>query len=357
MMFCKRGPFVEKVEASGIETVILPYEIVEKKKLMMPGSIRRNITASLAIKRWIQTQRVDAVQCSDVFSLLLLLPALVWTRVPVVYSVIVFYGKWRSRVFNLFALFFVDRIVTNSQAVKDDLEKKTIGLGRKMTVAYNGVDPSLFFPRSLDERQNIRRRLGLPIDKRIVGFVGRFEVWKGHLTFLGAAERLLALRNDVMFLMVGGAITQEVAPQVGRYRERVVRYIGAHDFGKCLLVWDERDDIPEIMSAIDVLVCSSDYEPFGLVALEGHACGIPVVAGRTVGAMEVLKDKAGVFVAEPCDPDSFARSIAGALDYARNAPGNASDVPNPGAVSGEMRQSWPLYARAFERLYESVVCP
>jgi len=356
MMFCKQGPFVQKVEACGIEAVILPYEIVEKKRLIMPGSIWRNITASLAIKRWVHVQGVDVVQCSDVFALLLLLPSLVLTRIPVVYSVIVFYGRWRSWFFNFLALLFVDRIVVNSQAVKDDLAKKTIGLSSKMTVVYNGVDPTLFFPRRDDERQSIRRRLGLPVDRSIVGFVGRFEVWKGHLTFLGAAERLLASRSDVLFLMVGGAITQEVAPQVRKYREEVVQWIESRNFDGRLLAWGERDDIPEIVPVLDVLVCPSDYEPFGLVALEGYACGIPVVASRTVGAMEVLKREAGVFAAEPRDPDSFASSIAKALDYSRTMHGNASNAQPVGALSHELRHSWQQYARAFEQLYESVVC-
>ena len=51
------------------------------------------------------------------------------------------------------------------------------------------------------------------------------------------------------------------------------------------------------MTSADVLVVPSIYEPFGIVALEGMATGVPVVASQVGGLAEVIDhDKTGVFV-------------------------------------------------------------
>lgn len=351
-MFNKKGPFVDKVEEIGVETVMVPFDIVERKKLLSPSSIRRNVKASFEIKRYIRTQNIDVIQCSDVFSLLLLLPTLLLWRRPVIYSIIVFYSTLRCWFFNLFAICFIDQIVTNSKAVKEDLLRKTIGLKHKTQVAYNGVDSLVFYPRSAEERQQVRSKLGLPLEKKIIGFVGRFEVWKGHVTFLEAAKLLIGTRDDLFFFIAGGAITRDVAPEVARYRNNVMNRIEEIQFKERLMLLDHRDDIPEIMAAMDVYVCSSDYEPFGLVALEAVASGVPVVASRTVGAMEVIGGMEGVFLAKPRDPRSFVRLTEQALRFARDREDRNAAKPT---VTTSNQFTWRQYAVTFEQLYLAAV--
>ncbi|MBI4548630.1 MAG: glycosyltransferase family 4 protein [Ignavibacteriae bacterium] len=353
LMFNKGGPFVEKVHSSGFETVILPYVVVEPKKLLLPKVIWSNVKASLMIKRFIQRREIDVIQCSDVFSLILLLPTLLSKRIRVIYSVIIFYSTLRCRLFNLFALLFIDYIVVNSKAVSNHLASRTLGLRNKITVAYNGVDSAVFFPRTDKEKMNVRKKLGLPIDKRIIGFIGRFEVWKGHLTFLEAAQRLLHSRDDLFFLIVGGPITQAVAPQVSRYYNMVMDQMKQMKFNGNLKLLDHREDIPELLSALDVYVCSSDYEPFGLIGLEAYESGIPVVASSSVGAVEVLSGKEGVFIAEPKNPSSFIERIQDALAYSDNNR-TRSDRSGDSGQNAAVLPTWRQYAQTFEQLYEKV---
>jgi glycosyltransferase involved in cell wall biosynthesis len=232
--------------------------------------------------------------------------------------------------------------------VKQGLLHKTVGLGGKTSVAYNGVDRFIFHPRPDEDRKKVCRALSLPPGKKIIGFVGRYEVWKGHETFLETVRRLLAERGDLFFLIVGGAITEEVAPQVRRYRDAILSRIRTMNLNGSLLMLGHRDDIPEIMAALDVYVCSSDYEPFGLVVLEAYESGVPVVISRTVGATEVLKHWEGVFIAEPRDASSFASCIAEALEYANRRRSDEPADHTPGTLS------WRDYARTFEQLYASV---
>ncbi|MBI3364622.1 MAG: glycosyltransferase family 4 protein, partial [Ignavibacteriae bacterium] len=182
-------------------------------------------------------------------------------------------------------------------------------------------------------------------EKKVIGFIGRYEVWKGHLTFVEAAYQLLRSRDDLCFLMIGGPITSRVAPQVSRYQEEVLRKVRQMGLNGKLIVWDHRNDIAEIMAALDVFVCPSDYEPFGLVVLEAWESGLPLVVTRTVGAIEVLKGKLGIIVAEPRNTTSFVDGIERALSIP------LSDISGK-RVYGE--HGWQSYARQFEALYEKV---
>lgn len=348
-MFNMGGPLVDELERAGIETVIFPYVVAQPRTLLLPANIVRNIRAAFALKRLAREREIDVIQCSDVFTLLLLIPTLAALRTPVVYSIIVFYSRLRCWLFNLLALAFVSRIVANSLRVREDLLNKTAGLGTMTSVAYNGVDPLLFYPRSAADRVSIRERLSLPVDKCLIGLIGRFEVWKGHRSFVDAARILSQQRPDLRFVFIGGAITERVAPHVARYRDSVIAQIGGAGLADQVIMLGHRDDVPELMAALDVCVCPSDEEPYGMVVPEAVASGIPVVASRTVGALEVVRDLPGVFIAEPRNPESLAGKIAEAIDFSRGtgaAPHSAVDQLPAG------RFRWQEYAGEFEKLYD-----
>lgn len=347
MLFNKDGPFVEKLRAAGIETVIIPFAVAKPLSLLKPQNIIKNWKASLQILDLVRDRQVSIVQCSDVYALLLLIPSLLRFRLKMVYNLIIFYSVLRYWFFNILTFLFIDRIVATSNIVKNDLLKKTLWLQNKTDVIYNGVDTSVFYPRIESEKLRLRSKLGLPQRKVIVGFVGRFEVWKGHLTFLEAAQILLRQRQDLFFLIVGGAITQEVAPQVSIYRNVFLERLNKAKISDHMMLLDHRDDIADIMSSLDVFVCPSDYEPYGLVVLEAYKCGIPIVASNTVGATEVLIGEEGVFLVEPKNPSSLASRIIDALENGKQHNGLQKE-------RNQLDLSWRSYAAKFEELYSSI---
>jgi len=81
-----------------------------------------------------------------------------------------------------------------------------------------------------------------------------------------------------------------------------------------------RDDIPDIIADLDILVhASSRPEPFGLVIIEGMACGKPVVATAAGGVTEIIEDNVnGVLV--PCeDSRAIARAVVELLENRERA--------------------------------------
>ncbi|MBI4811525.1 MAG: glycosyltransferase family 4 protein [Ignavibacteriales bacterium] len=347
VIFNKSGPLVEKLGKIGIQTTIIPFVVAMLQQCIIPRIFWSNFKASLEIKRYIKRQQIDIIQCSDVLSLLLLFPAMFFNRITVVFSVIFFYERLRALLLNLLSIFGVKYIVTLSSMVMTDLEKKTFGLKKKFKLIYWGVDTSQFYQRTDEEKQRLRVKLGLPIDKKIIGFVGRYEVWKGHETFLIAASQLSKTRGDLFFLIVGGAMTEDIVPSVVRYRKKVLQRIDELKLQDYLTVWGHRDDIPDIMASLDVFVCPSDQEPFGLVVLEALASRIPTVLSNTVGAFEVVKDVPNVYIAEPKDPQSFVNQIIKALEDNNK---NRYILLNHSITS---RLTWSEYTMQFEKLYRA----
>ena len=75
-----------------------------------------------------------------------------------------------------------------------------------------------------------------------------------------------------------------------------------------------RNDIPELLAAADLLVVPSRWEGFGIVAAEGMAAGVPIVASAVDGLVEVVGD-AGVLV-----PPSDVQSLRAAIESLRDDP-------------------------------------
>lgn len=341
----QEGEFQKKLESIGVEVILVQFETVMLRRLINPWVMWKNLKGALAIKGVIVTRPIELVHCSDLLSLFLLLPAYFRTRIPIVYNVIMFYTIGQKMLLALLARLMSVRLVANSAAVKNSLSESASSIRHPITVAYNGVDTTFFHTRPKAERRRIRKQLDLPLDKSIVGLVARYEVCKGHDTYLEAASTLCRQRADLFFLIVGKGTTERSVPRVARYRNRIQERIRELNLGDRLKEFDHTDDIPRFVSALDVLVCSSDAEPYGLVVLEGYASGVPVVASKTVGALEVLKEEKGIFICEPMDAISLSERILAALDSGRQKP----------RAQKLKELSWKNYARQMEQVYDEVL--
>lgn len=342
------GPLVERLLALDVEVIKIPFITTMLQKLIKPSLFMHNLKASFILKKMLKEKDIKIVQCSDVLSLLLLIPSLLTKKFKLVYSVIFFYEQIRAFVFNIIALCCVDKIVTLSDSVTKDLLHKTIGLDKKILRIYWGVETAKYYPRSIEEKIIIRKKLNLPLDKNIIGFIGRYDVWKGHHTFIDAAIDLMMSRNDLIFIIVGGAPTADMIPEVNVYHKSVINKIAHFNDSKRLIIFDHTDDVPEIMSALDVFVCSSDSEPFGLVVLEALACGIPTVVSETVGAVEILNEAKGVCLALHKNPKSFAQAIECALQYSSL---KTDFVTENRPILSQF--GWQEYAKQYQDLYIS----
>ncbi|KEO54703.1 hypothetical protein TP2_17360 [Thioclava pacifica DSM 10166] len=167
-------------------------------------------------------------------------------------------------------------------------------------VLRNGVDGASFRPPSPAERATARSGLGLPADAKVVTSVGRLHCgMKGTDDFLRVFAKLGPHWNG----LVAGT---------GPDRDRLERL--AFDLGIRDRVYFAGlvDPVLSAYHAADVLAITSHYEPFGLIAVEALASGVPVVGLECQGGVvEILKDTEQMMVAGR-DLDAMAQAIEAA---------------------------------------------
>lgn len=189
-----------------------------------------------------------------------------------------------------------------SQGVKDYLVEQ-IGLDpAKVRVMHNGVDLARIHRHR--PRAEVRRELGLAEGVQAVGLVARLDHWgKGHREFFTALANLKD-RYPVEGLIIGG----------GR-REAEMRHLAA-EMGLTGRVHflGQRDDVPDLLAALDIFVLPSHSEGVSLALLEAMAAGLPVIASRVGGLPEVVTDGDNGLLIPPKDPEALAAALARLLD-------------------------------------------
>ncbi len=182
-----------------------------------------------------------------------------------------------------------------------------------IVVVPPGVDAQRFRPLAADERADVRRRLGLDPDGRVIVGVSRLVPRKGFDTLLKAASRLVATRPDLEVAIAGGGRDRQRLERVAAEQQAPVRFLGR--------VPD--DDLPSVYAAGDVfaMLCRDrwgglEQEGFGIVFLEAAACGVPQVAGHSGGSDEAVVDGVTGRVVHGDDPLAVAAALAPMLDDA-----------------------------------------
>jgi UDP-glucose:(heptosyl)LPS alpha-1,3-glucosyltransferase len=165
----------------------------------------------------------------------------------------------------------------------------------RIRVIYNGIDLQRF-SRSAESRTAIRRQFNIPLDARLLLFVGHEFHRKGLAHVIDAVDRL---GDDTWLLVVGSddpAPYRKLSPEV---QQRLI-FAGV------------RSDLPQLYSAADAFVLPTAYETFSLVCMEAMACALPVFATAAGGIEEYLKDGVNGFQIK-MDAGDIATKLAAAF--------------------------------------------
>lgn len=173
-------------------------------------------------------------------------------------------------------------LIARMDAVVATSDRSGAYLERPHRVVRHGIDTETFRPAS--DKPALRRRLGLPVEARLVGCFGRIRDSKGTDLFVDAMLGLLTSYPGAVGLVMGRATSRDRA-FAAALRDRVAGSALSHR----LRFLDEvaTHETPDFYAALDLYVAPQRWEGFGLTPLEAMASGVPVVATR-VGAFEEL---------------------------------------------------------------------
>jgi len=187
-----------------------------------------------------------------------------------------------------------DRAVAPSTAVYEGLLQTGIPK-EKIVLIPNGVIP--VDVGSGQERSTLRARYGIGKAELAVGIVARLETEKGHKYFLEAAAKCLQERDDLRFIIAGtGALAEALKRQAGAIRDHVT-FTGFVD------------DIAGLYQALDISVCASMEEAFGLSVAEAMSAGLPVVVTDCGGCLDLAKNEETGIVVPKASGDALAGGI------------------------------------------------
>lgn len=210
------------------------------------------------------------------------------------------------------------------------------GVGNIRTVDL-GVDIEHFAPAG-KTKGSIRRELGLPVESRVLLYVGRLAAEKNVATLCDAIRLVMDRSPDRYHLVVTGEGLQ------GGHVERLRSATGAVTWLRFLA---DSGHLLRLYHAADILLHPGVKETFGLVTLEAQACGVPVVGIRgTPMDRIVCHDQS--FWAPVNSAHSLADAIAAAFDH---------DLPSLGAQARAIvaaRFSWPQVLTRLFDVYREV---
>ena len=202
------------------------------------------------------------------------------------------------------AYFFADHIIAASKAIRDQFRAP---VWKKIDIVYNGVSFKKFDPRKTSGIK-IRKEFNIRNEQIIIGHIARFTYWKGQLDFIRAADLIHKRYPEVVFFLVGDSVFEN-----SNYKELLIKNIKKYNLQDKIILPGFREDIPDILAAIDIFVHSSiEAEGCPLTVIYAMAMEKAIIATDVPGTNEVIFSKEGVLV-PPASPGYIAEAIDGLI--------------------------------------------
>jgi glycosyltransferase involved in cell wall biosynthesis len=198
-------------------------------------------------------------------------------------------------------------IVYNSTAGRAQHEARGYDASRGV-VMPNGFDTERFRPDDA-LRASVRARLGIPADASVVAQVARFHPGKDYPGLLRAAATIASARPDATFLLIGNGVDEGNAELM-----ELVRQL---ELGTRVRMLGHRDDVADLLAAVDVVILNSTAEGFPNSLAEAMCCGVPCVGTAVGDVPELIGDTGEVVPAS--DPGALAAAVVRLLSLDESA--------------------------------------
>jgi len=203
-------------------------------------------------------------------------------------------------------------------------------------------------PRGVDlEQFKFRPKERKEGDDFVIGIISRITPIKGHAYFIKALSMVSRVIPKLKVLIVGDSPSGKT-----KYKEELELLVRRLGLTRTVEFIGQQDDIPSILSDLDLLVLPTTVpEAFGRVIIEAGASGVPVIASKVGGIVEIIEDGVNGILVPPEDHRALQDAIikiAKDRDLAQNLILNARDIV-------EKKFSLEKMADQTLKLYEEVL--
>jgi len=194
---------------------------------------------------------------------------------------------------------FCSAMVAVSAQVRQFALRREAADARKLIVIENGVEPLGIKKLSALRRRTLRNKIGATGATTVLLTVGRLTLQKGHTVLLEAIAKLKIIKPRPVFAFAGdGPLKEELKEKAQRLGiAQQVRFLGI------------RNDVNELLLASDIFVQPSLWEGLSLALLEALLAGLPILATRVEGVIDVVENEYSALLVAPKNSAALAAAI------------------------------------------------
>ncbi len=314
---CPPGPLADAARGRGVDWHRLPaFEAsLRLHPLHTPAGLAGLTTAALVVARLANRIGADLVHGNSVRSALIASLARRLGGPPTIAHVRDRLPPGRVSTLTLRAIAGgASGVLANSRYTRDGVLQAVAGREASVRVVYSPVDTARFDPDHVDPSES-RARLNLAQTAPVLAVVGQLTPWKGQDDAVRILAHLKHKHPDARLLLVGSATFTGRATRYDNqaYVRRLHALIESEGVRGEAVLLGERDDIPAVLRAVDLLLVPSWEEPFGRTVVEGMSMKVPVVATSVGGPAEIVRAGVDGLLLEPRRPERWAEAIESLL--------------------------------------------
>lgn len=303
---CSPGKYADELAKRGYK--IQRIEIVRKIDLFS------NLKSLWHLCRLMRQERFDIVHVHTPMAAVLGQVAAKLTRIPIIVNTAHgFYfhdlmPSWKRRpiiwVARLVGRYCTDMLFLQSSEDMATAIKEKIVAATKVLWIGNGINLSLFDTKKDDS--TLRTKLKLSKADKVISFIGRLVHEKGIEDLLQALPIIIAQIPQAKLLLIGETFDSE---RDQKTKQRLVQMIQEHRLGSAVSFAGFREDIPELLSVINLFALPSYREGMPRTIIEAIAAGKPVVATDIRGCREEVVHGVNGLLVPVSNPPALARAI------------------------------------------------
>jgi glycosyltransferase involved in cell wall biosynthesis len=299
------GLLSAELAARGIESMHLPIAIARRKYFQPSGLLRflgKLVRGTWAIRRLAKERNVRLIH-GFTFAVISAPIAASLLRLPLVMHAheIILRPRLLRKLLHFSGVCRSQRVICVSNATRSNIVEDQPAAVRRIQVIHNGIECPAF-PLTKEE---LRKKLGVPLDKPLVGMIGRVSAWKGQEVLLEAAAIVTAANPDCHFISIGGVFDKEV-----QFLERLKQLHQELHLEQSFTLQGFMSDARDMLPAFDIFVSpSTSPDPFPTVVLEAMCAALPVIASAHGGPLEMVVEGETGLLFTPRDPAALAAAI------------------------------------------------
>lgn len=202
----------------------------------------------------------------------------------------------------VFAGRYTDFFITVGDDIKEKYLAVPIGTREKYKTIRSGFEYDKFnkaFVQTDEIQNNFRIEFNLNKNAVLIGMISRLEPRKGHTYLIQAAKKIIAIHPESVFVIVGE----------GYYRNEIQNEIKEYGFEKRFIFTGHRQDIEQVIAAMNIIVLTSLWEGLPRVLVQAALLNKPIVSFEVEGAWEVIENNVNGFIVPSKDTAQFAEKV------------------------------------------------